>query len=64
MTSAGEYRRKISKSVRFCSRVVRRTIEGRIFPPIRENSGQKEVGGQRFDNLSILSFRKMQIVIP
>merc|ERR1719206_138294 len=42
MTSAGDYRRKISKSVRFCSRVVRRTIEGKIFPPIRENSEHKE----------------------
>ena len=46
MTSAGEYRRKISKSVRFCSRVVRRTIDGKIFPSIRENSEHKEVGNK------------------
>ena len=50
MTSVKEYRIKISNSVKFCSRVVRRTIEGKIFTSTRKDSEHKEV---EEDNLKI-----------
>ena len=64
MTSVGEYRRKISKSVRFCSRVVRRTIEGKIFTSTRDDSEHKEVeeGDLKIYNSNVSGSSKTQIL--